>query len=133
MRGFSWWNVILIGLVVLLAALLIDANRADRLARAADDDRPGAAGGVIVTTGQYSNTLEVLYVIDTNQKTILVYCFHPSLAAGGAAFPKGELEFLAGRTYQWDTMAASKVTIGKQAGPTTEDTRKEFLKHRAAE
>ena len=131
MRRFSWLNIVLIGLVVLLGALLVDGNRADRFARA-QEERPlvGVAGGVIAVPGRYQQDVDILYIVDTNQQTILVYSYHRTISGGGRLFDRGEFELLAGRTYKWDTMAASRVTIGKQAGPAPEDTRNQFLKNK---
>ena len=130
MRGIVWLNVVLIGLVVLLAALLIDSNRSGRWAEAQDDPiaQPGAAGGVISVTGRYTSDSDILYVVDTNHETLLVYAYaRPSSSSTSKIWEKGYLQLLAGRSYKWDTLAAEKVQIGNHSGPKVKDTRKAYL------
>ena len=131
MRGASFLNVLLIGLVVLLGALWIDANRSDQWATAADTDRPGppgTAGGIIAVTGRFFLDSDVLYMIDTNNETLLVYAFARPSSSGGDTFSRGYLQLLAGRSYKFDSLAADKVVIGKSKPPLPKDTRKEYLR-----
>ena len=133
MRGASFLNVLLIGLVVLLAALWIDANRSDQWATAADTDRPGppsGAGGVIAVTGRMFSDADVLYVVDTNNETLLVYAFARPGSTSGDTFSRGYLQLLAGRSYKFDSLAAEKVVIGKSKPPLPKETRREYLKNK---
>lgn len=127
MRRVSWLNIVLIGLVILLVVLLIDSNSCQQQAVA--QAVPGAAGGVIAVTGRYDQFGDVLYVVDTNQQTLLAYAYYrPSSGASTKTFEKGQLRLLAGRIYKWDSLAAEKVTIGTQTHPTVSETKAQALK-----
>lgn len=128
MRSFSWLNVVMVGLIVLLAVLLVESNSADNQARAAGTS--GVSGGVIAVTGRFDQFGDVLYLIDTNHQTLLTYAFHRSSGGASRSFERGKLRLLAGRTFKWDSLAAEKVTIGSPTTPTTADTKKEALRNR---
>jgi len=124
----SWANVVLIGLVILMAVLLVESNRADHTAVA--DGATGAAGGVVAVTGRLDQYGDVLYMIDTNNQTILVYGYYPP-TGGARAFDRGVFRLLAGRSYKWDTRASQKVTIfssGRETKPTVADVKRQFEK-----
>jgi len=132
MRGIAWLNLVLIGLVLLLAALLVDSNRSDRWVRAAEDPdaaaQPGAAGGVIGVVGRYTVDSDILYMIDTNRETILVYSYsRPPSSSSSKIWERGYFQLLAGRSYKWDTLAATKVMIGNFSGAKPQDTQKVYL------
>lgn len=127
MRKFSIMNVALIGLVILLAVLLIDSNRPER--RAYAEGAVGTAGGVTGVTGRFDQFGDVLYLIDSNHQTLLIYAFHRPSSGSSRSFERGTLRLLAGRTYKWDTLACENVTIGIQTKPTISDTKRQALKN----
>ena len=123
----SWTNVVLIGLVILVAVLLVESNWPEHEAVAAG--ATGAAGGVVAVTGRLTQYGDVLYMVDTNHKTIMVYGYYPS--GGGRAFDKGVFRLLAGRSYKWDTLLSDKVSIstsGKKTNPTVKEIKKQYQK-----
>ncbi len=124
----TWINVMLIGLVILMAVLLVESNRADHTAVAAG--ATGAAGGVIAVTGRLDQYGDVLYMVDTNHQTVLVYAYYPPVGAA-RAFDRGVFRLLAGRSYKWDTLLSEKVTIfssGREIKPTVGEIRKRYQK-----
>ncbi len=123
----SWANVVIIGLVILVAVLLVESNRPEHEAVAAG--ATGTAGGVIAVTGRLDQFGDVLYMVDTNHQTVMVYAYYPP--SGGRAFDRGVFRLLAGRFYKWDTLLSEKKSIstsGREAKPTVSEIKKEYQK-----
>lgn len=93
----------------------------------------GASGGWIAVTANYGRSQNVLYVVDTSNKTLLVYSYHPPTEGNTGTITTGYLTLLAGRLIKFDTLAVSKlgrmhIKDTKKVRPSVRDLQEEYEK-----
>jgi hypothetical protein len=109
-------------LVVALSLTVFSWITSDRSEAVAD--APGGGGGGMTANGWIvvaSNLGEtgdgLIYVLDTERETLMVYAFYrrAGIARGANRFD-GDLEFLAGRHVKWDSLFSSRYVFPYSMG-----------------
>ncbi|HUT35833.1 MAG TPA: hypothetical protein VNE39_20265 [Planctomycetota bacterium] len=100
----AWLSGVLSVAVVVLLALLFVVRQSPS---AQGQVSEGQADKVIALASTHAGG-SVLYVIDTSREVVLVYGFHNPGPGKTADVRTGAFEFLAGRSYRWDLLLASK-------------------------
>ena len=84
-------NVVLLGIIVVLLAMLLFDRGSSRFALAQSSS--GSAAGLVGMVGMVEDRHQPLYLIDTREQVILVYEY---------IIPNGGLQLCAARTYKYD-------------------------------
>jgi len=114
---------VLTGVAIVLAVAVIISVNQTRPVYA--EGGVGQAGGVTVVTANFGANQDLLYLVDSEEETILAYAIGQGYQKGRGA----KLEFLASRSYKWD----KKVENYNGIGISVKDVKEQVLRHEEIE
>ncbi len=115
---------VLVAAVVVLGSLLVLTNLPSTQAKAQGGG--GGAGSVVALTTEFAPNQNLLYLIDTQAQTILVYSLYAnttSTSTPGLIERQTTFNLIGGRSYKFDNQLVDRAGFIRNTSPSIRDVR----------